>query len=268
MIKDDILAISKATKHLSKGELHELGNYSISKILDGVTPQFDKEGMAEHCYAKYYDRLDSKYFHMTKEMILENWDGLARHAKQAGGVLDSYTDAVLYGNDEEKNRIYLANPDSVVRNKLNSFQSFYDNEIRRVGFEFIDREIPLYDREFNINGRLDACFEYGGILYVVDWKNTAEIRTTSREFLFGPLSSWQNTEYNRYCLQVYFYRYMLEHQFGIRCPIRTMIVQIREDGYQIYIPTMDYDVDVLSRVVQYSTDKILESNAASINKEK
>ena len=75
--------------------LHGKNIPSVSKIVERFSEPFDKEGMSQVCYEKYYEDPTSKYYHMTAEEIKKSWDDNNRQANEQGTYAHAFAENAM-----------------------------------------------------------------------------------------------------------------------------------------------------------------------------
>ena len=57
---------------------------SVSKLIEYMHKEFDKEGVAKKCFEKGFNDPESKYYQMDVNAILESWEAKATESKKYG----------------------------------------------------------------------------------------------------------------------------------------------------------------------------------------
>lgn len=221
---------------------------SISSVIEMVSPEFDKVGVATKCSSKGYDDPNSKWYHMTPDMILESWEAKAEMSKRYGRLVDDYSD-LLYNPDTDidKDMWMLENDydnDSRLKAHCNAMEQFYDRMMKSGDIEWITREQMLYidvnSKIGYVRGRLDALF-YNKRLnkyIIVDWKSNESIETDPTrwtEKLYGPMREYPKMSWWTYSLQLHTYKLaLLKHYLPQETnpdDVSCMIVNAPMKGY-------------------------------------
>lgn len=257
--------LNDATKGKSR-EIYSKCKYSVSKIVEAMHAPFDKEGVANKTFSKYFNDPNSKYYHMSVQEIIDSWNAKAELGRNNGKILDTYIGMILENHESkdilEKYKSSLS--EIVATNKCNIFDKFYKENVENK-LEYVTREQILHDETNGVVGRFDALFlkndaKLPGVqnLLLIDWKNTEKIETSNLyNKLKGPLYKYDDCELNRYTIQLYIYVYILRkiyHLTDIR--IIPLLVQIGSVEYAIYAPQIPYSDELVSDIISFAINEI------------
>lgn len=257
--------LNDATKGKSR-EIYSKCKYSVSKIVEVMHAPFDKEGVANKTFSKYFNDPNSKYYHMSVQEIIDSWNAKAELGRNNGKILDTYIGMILENHESkdilEKYKTSLS--EIVATNKCNIFDKFYKENVENK-LEYVTREQILHDEITGVVGRFDALFikndaKFSGVqnLLLIDWKNTEKIETSNLyNKLKGPLYKYDDCELNRYTIQLYIYVYILRkvyHLTDIR--IIPLLVQIGSVEYAIYAPQIPYSDELVSDIISFAINEI------------
>lgn len=263
---------------------------SVSNVIGRLHEKFDKEGQAARCFEKYYDDQTSKYFHMTTEDILAQWEAKATESKKYGIMSDNYIEFRTQGHteferpdflklhniDENEVRPLINKP---LKNAFDGFDQFY-NTLTGMNtpvskYSYLTRELTLYYKvgDTIVKGRFDALFQhtFNGEptqLILIDWKTNEEISTSSfgNKMMYGPCYNLQDCNFNHYSMQLQIYKkalleiYHIEDFIGGNNPfaISTYIVQLgklQEQNMKYFnmIPSKDLD-NIVDDAILFAKD--------------
>ena len=257
--------LNDATKGKSR-EIYSKCKYSVSKIVEVMHAPFDKEGVANKTFSKYFNDPNSKYYHMSVQEIIDSWNAKAELGRNNGKILDTYIGMILENHESkdilEKYKSSLS--EIVATNKCNIFDKFYKENVENK-LEYVTREQILHDETNGVVGRFDALFlkndaKLPGVqnLLLIDWKNTEKIETSNLyNKLKGPLYKYDDCELNRYTIQLYIYVYILRkvyHLTDIR--IIPLLVQIGSVEYAVYAPQIPYSDELVSDIISFAINEI------------
>ena len=257
--------LNDATKGKSR-EIYSKCKYSVSKIVEVMHAPFDKDGVANKTFSKYFNDPNSKYYHMSVQEIIDSWNAKAELGRNNGKILDTYIGMILENHESkdilEKYKTSLS--EIVATNKCNIFDKFYKENVENK-LEYVTREQILHDETTGVVGRFDALFlkndaKFPGVqnLLLIDWKNTEKIETSNLyNKLKGPLYKYDDCELNRYTIQLYIYVYILRkvyHLTDIR--IIPLLVQIGSVEYAIYAPQIPYSDELVSDIISFAINEI------------
>lgn len=232
--------------------------FSVSKIVEVLHKPFEKEKKAHEMVEKYFDVPGHKYYHMSYEEILNQWEEKGRFGRENGKLLDKFIGMVLEKKEEQTNLDkFTSSINEVAGNKCKSWHNFYNSNIKDK-IEFICREMMLYDEDLQINGRLDALFLKGDTLLLIDWKNNDTITTQNPyEKCKGPLFEYDASDLNLYTVQVYIYTYILRNKYKLdTTKIVPLIVRVGENDFGIYSPIIPYSDKLVSDIISYAKEEI------------
>lgn len=258
-----------------------LPKISISLVNNLIAPPFDSVGVAKKCEEKG-KKIDCKWTGKTAEEIIQMWEDKAATSRNYGKLLDSYTEAVLEGNEDDIELWKLNNDidnDDRLHNHITAFDEFYDRIMKSGDVEYIGREIELYNKvnNFYVNGRMDALF-YNNRLnkwIVIDWKSNEFIKTQGdkwSEHLLGPAKDKLHIDWNLYTFQIYNYKEALLQNYlpegtkedDVTCMIVNLPQAIYSNPdailgqfktYKAYRPAFEYDEDYLNKVYEFAYKK-------------
>lgn len=257
--------LNDATKGKSR-EIYSKCKYSVSKIVEAMHAPYDKEGVANKTFSKYFNDPNSKYYHMSVQEIIDSWNAKAELGRNNGKILDTYIGMILENHESkdilEKYKSSLS--EIVATNKCNIFDKFYKENVENK-LEYVTREQILHDETTGVVGRFDALFlkndaKLPGVknLLLIDWKNTEKIETSNLyNKLKGPLYKYDDCELNRYTIQLYIYVYILRkvyHLTDIR--IIPLLVQIGSVEYAVYAPQIPYSDELVSDIISFAINEI------------
>lgn len=256
--------LSAATIGKSR-EIYSKCKYSVSKIVEAMHTPFDKEGVANRTFSKYFNDPNSKYYHMSVQEIIASWNAKAELGRNNGKALDTYIGMILENHEsEEILEKYKSSLNEIASNKCNVFDKFYnDNIVNKL--EYVTREQMLHDESKGVVGRFDAMFlkndaNLPGVqnLLLIDWKNTEKIETSnSYNKLKGPLYKYDDCELNRYTIQLYIYVYILRKVYRLTdVRIIPLLVQIGTVEYAIYAPQIPYSDELVCDIISFAINEI------------
>lgn len=215
-----------SSTHISK----DCPSLSISQILAMLVEPFDGDKIAQRTYDRHFEDETSKYYHKTKEEIIQMWSDKGAESMHYGSLLDDYIGVKLVKTKEDVELYKLDNNydyDSRLKGLCDSFDHFYSVLSKSGDTIFIDREQEVWypikvkdiyhkDKEinYNIRGRFDALFynQQTKKWIVIDWKSSGTINTIGNRWtqnLLGPMNMYPALNYYTYTTQLYFYKIAL-----------------------------------------------------------
>ena len=154
---------------------------------------------------------------------------------------------------------YVSSIGEIPYKKCMTFREFNDINIKSGKLKYLTREKILADESLGVVGRFDALFQINdNTLLLVDWKNTENIETSNKwNKLLGPLSEYDECDYNLYTVQLYIYVYILRKKYHLTdVKIIPMIVQIGTDGYKMYTTSIPYSDELVENIIEFAKNEI------------
>lgn len=251
-----------------KSSLGPKRGLSVSACIGMLKAEFDTDKVAAEMVEKYFDVEGHKYYHMTKEAIVESWEIKKNAACDRGMLFDSFVEQMLE----------IRNPDSYQEWSLdNNISSDQFMQAAMAGFKniitkyaelgyttVVGTEIPLFVyNEFNhdevVNGRCD-CLLYNPTtrhFLVIDWKTNEQIKQTGFEKMHGPMRNFPSCDYYGYILQVFFYKKALieTYKLGMQDTVHVAICQMgvpEEPHYKIFNESLlGYTPSLMNEIIKY-----------------
>ena len=245
---------------------------SITQLIETLKVPFDSEKKAAELSVKQYNMPGAKYYHMTKEDILEQWSSTAAQSTHYGALSDLYIEARLTKTPLDVDLFKLENDydgDERLRNNCDAFDEFY--ALFGPRYELVARECSVYyqipDTNYYINGRFDALFRnrQTGKYLVVDWKTSKELEKTRKPFTVnfkGPVAKiYPALNWYEYTHQVYFYKTALIANYlpegttvdDVECAI-VLFHQTNDDKgrkWEFATPAFEYDLTYFNKLFEY-----------------
>lgn len=258
-IQEVLTQIKQATDTFPKQKaIYKACPYSVTKICDALHKPFEKEKKAHEMVEKYFDVPGHKYYHMSYEEILNQWEEKGRFGRENGKLLDKFIGMILE-KDESQEVLdkYTSSLNEVAGNKCKQWQKFYFSNIKDK-IVFLGRELMLHSEKLGVNGRCDALFLAGKKLLLIDWKNNDKISIENpHEKCKGPLYEYDASDLNIYTIQVYIYAYILRVIYGlIDIEIVPLIVRIGENDFGIYSPVIPYSDKLVENIISFAKQEI------------
>lgn len=184
----------------------------------------------------------SKYYGMTKEEIIKQWDITRDEAALAGTKMH-------LGIENFYNNIPV---DIDVQNskEFKHFLNFYEKH----PFKMYKTEWRIFDEHVKIAGSIDMTFidpnsENGdNTLYIYDWKRSKQINMKN---YWGkglePIKHIQDCNYWHYALQLNVYRKIIETNYDKKVTDMAIVVfhPDNDDYIKIDIPKLDKEIDAI-----------------------
>lgn len=255
-------------------ELYKLPKpLSVSKCIEYIKEQFDKEAKAKDMVDKHYNEEDSPYYHKTAEEIIEMWDNKATTSRSYGSNLDDYIGMNLNEQLDELSLWKLDHnfyDDKRLNGICTGFDQYYKLLQEKTDYQYVTRELTLYIKSNKgnyIRGRFDCLF-YSPLTdryLIIDWKNTEKIfgKSNYRKKMLGPCFKMDECNLNEYTLQTHFYKKALCETYGITtydkvdCYICQMLPEALENGnhFLLHKQNFSFEPEFLNKVIDYCVEK-------------
>lgn len=251
-----------------KEKLGRKRSISVSKCINMLKPEFETEKVAGEMVEKYFDVEGHKYYHMSKEEIIDLWETKKNNACNRGMLFDSYVEQRFEIRDSEAyQEWYLEHnisEDMFMHRAMNGFNNIIKNYAGLGYTTVVGTEIPLFafntfDNTQVINGRCD-CLLYNPTtkhFLIIDWKTNEEIKQSGYENMYGPMSNFPSCEYYGYILQVFFYKKALieTYKLGTSETVHVAICQMgvpENPNYRIFNDSIfSYTESLMNSIIKY-----------------
>lgn len=228
----------------SKDSFTKEKRISVSKILNSVKVPFDQDSIAAKCAEKNHIP-GYKYFGMSKDQIIAQWNDKSNKGTSSGVTLDNWIQHILSGTEKP-----IITDESVLK-KCDQFNKFKLDVIDRKNLQVVGTEIWISSNE--ITAKTDSLFSIREHLILFDWKNTENITVHNSygKSLIGPMSSFEECESVLYTLQVYLYKYLLETFYGLQVS-SARFIQFTEHFYKIHDNAFAYDENHIKEIIKFA----------------
>ena len=204
----------------------------VTKIIFNFFPQFD---------AEYWAEIKAPLMGKTPQQLLEEWDRKGKESSEAGTKLHQRIDEYYHHKEvQAEDKEYLLFKQFANAYKLNPYRS----------------EWAIYDEDSGIVGVVDFLDYSNGEYILYDWKRSEKVveggqpitKNKFDEYGLKPIENVPNTDYWHYALQLSFYRYILEKNYGIR---------IKESRLVVLHPTLNLPVVLTTPYMIDEVNKII-----------
>lgn len=264
--------IQKKNSELNRKHFYNKQTWiSITNIKDACKIPFDRDSIAQKTYDNHYEDEGSEYYHMSVEQIIEKWEDKASKSRQNGNFCDSYIE--YFYNDkseEEKNhfKTTVLNESQDMERKLIGIENCL-RDFKSKNFVFEAREMKLmlpYEykgKTYVINGRFDAIFSNSNKIILIDWKNSEDIKSENKwQKMLGPCKNMDDCDMNLFTIQLYVYKYILHHVYGIEKDILSYIIQFpshKDYYYKVFSPSFEYDEKLIQKIIEHSIEERIKA---------
>ena len=208
----------------------------VSNVTHLFKPHFHAEEMAESCSNKYYDDPSSKYYHMTKEEILEAWGENSRMACEHGTERHEFGESLFYfmtyqydkilpdfkerlGYDDEGKPFFTA----IYAKEIASAKFYYDMPVCFIPI-LAETKVYTVKDEYWYSGTFDLLCYYDQTLdkghkntekdisglVCLDWKSNKDLYKNFNKPMLPPFEEYIDMPLSVYKLQLSAYQLCLE----------------------------------------------------------
>lgn len=199
---------------------------SVSTLISRFFREFDPDEAIERMMNGPNWTPEHRYYDMSPDVIKELWrlngEEQAFLGQNIHKQIENFFNDEPYENDDV----------------FHLFESFLNDHPNLTPYK---TEWRIYDEEFHIAGTVDLISQDGEYFDMYDWKrskNIVDMETFEPiDFNqwnngFGILNHMDDTDYNKYCLQLSAYKYILEKNYDIE--IRNMYLVVLHPNYDTY----------------------------------
>lgn len=180
---------------------------------------------------------ESKYFGMTKNEIIDQWDKVCTEASEAGTRLHSSIEE-FYTRGEK------------MGDESTEF-GYFINFHKKFNLECYKAEWRIFDDRLKIAGSIDMAFvdpnDRSNIL-IYDWKRSKEIKFENRyQRGLEPISHIEDCNFWHYALQLNLYKRIIESNYKLKVNGMAIVVfhPVNDDFVLVDIPDLQDDIDLL-----------------------
>lgn len=205
----------------------------ITRVVNNFFPQFD---------ADYWAGIKAPLLGKSKEQLLEEWEQKRIESANTGTKLhqkidDYYHHKTIQAEDKD----FVLFKQFAEAYKLNPYRS----------------EWAIYDEDANIVGVVDMLDYTNGNFILYDWKRSNKIVEGGQpikenkfgEFGLRPIEKVPNTDYWHYALQLSFYRYILEKNYGINIKEARLVILHPSLNLPVVLTT-PYMIDEVKKIIE------------------
>ena len=179
-----------------RGRLYTSATTFISRFF----PKFEKEAVAQKCV----ENGNEKYAGMSVDEILMAWEAEATRGRNEGTNVHEYAENILAG----------VAPPGPISERCETLFKRVDEAINELlpFYQWVGSEVILFDPETLLAGQADLIMYHQKLkqLIILDWKQNKEISRSNRfQKGFKPVDHLEDTDINRYSLQLSFYEWLI-----------------------------------------------------------
>jgi hypothetical protein len=223
---------SKITCKDSHYYLHDQKLLGITRIIYNFFPKFDSE---------YWAEIKAPLMGKTPQQLLEEWDRKGKESSEAGSILHQRIDDYYHHKEvQTEDKDYTLFKLFADAYKLNPYRN----------------EWAIYDEDSGIVGVVDMLDYSNGEYILYDWKRSEKVveggqpitKNKFDEYGLKPIENVPNTDYWHYALQLSFYRYILEKNYGIKVKESRLVVLHPTLNLPVVLTT-PYMIDEVNKII-------------------
>ena len=236
---------------------------SVTRQVHHYFPEFNAD-LAIKKMMRSKNWINSKYYGMEPQEIKDLWEKNRDDAASLGTKMHKHIEDYMttLENNIANNLKMIAREDSY--REFTLFEDFWiDYRINNPSMRHWASEPRIYDEDAGIAGSVDEITkdEITGDIDILDWKRSKEIKMDNPfEKGYYPFNNLPHCNYWHYCLQLNFYRMILERKYSrLFRKVRRMglvILHPQQDRYiYIKVPFMDLE-DLWDGLYKYRLDNV------------
>ena len=207
---------------------------SVTQFVSHYIPPFDAQKMAAK-KARYSNPPK------TAEQILQEWDAKRAHACEMGTRVHYNQEVMINGSQD-----FQQPADDRERAIMSAgWQAMTD--LSAAGWQPVAAEKMVFSLEYKLAGTIDAIFQRGREILIVDWKTNEAIhrRNPYGQHFLPPANELEDCEFNKYAIQLNLYKRILLKESYVQAiaeqQISLMLVHLTPTGYNA-LPVADCPV--------------------------
>lgn len=204
-------------------------------------------------YHEYFDsmkiaRKQADKFNITIDEVLQSWkdksqDGRNFHLLLENSFLNNYDEIDL---DKIK-----------IKDNYTNLIKVFVEKFKLSEWEVVDCELVVGDEETKIAGTLDVLVKNNrGEIEIWDWKTSGKIYTQAfgNKKMFYPFDSLPDCNYIHYCLQLSFYKFLVEKKTNLKVSKLRLVHFNCEDNYYKFYTAIDFS-NIIANIYQIKASK-------------
>ena len=215
-----------------------------------LTKQFFESFNAESQAIKCSKGSNPKYAGRNPDDILAEWEAERLRGSSEGDNVHAYAEAVMMERGDIRSPIDpMPEP---ISGRCGKLFAQVDRAIEYLTgpscrLNFVAAEMIVFSPELLLSGMIDLIMYHPwGTLWILDWKQNKKI-TAHNQWRTGrgPLSHLEDTDINKYTLQLSIYQYLIkkERYFPYVKEIKRALIHLSEEAYRI-LPLQYFDREV------------------------
>ncbi len=185
---------------------------SVSSVISDLFPEFDSD---------YWSSVKGRQRGVASQKVAEEWDSKGRQSREVGTFLHQQIENYFLKKPIEYEYHYVYQgayiEDDCTVDIYSEFCSFKEF-LNEVAINPFRSEWRIFDKSLKLAGTIDLISKNEeGTYDIYDWKRSSRLfQSNPYQSGFGRLCSLEDTPRNHYYLQQNLYKYILEHQYGLK----------------------------------------------------
>lgn len=183
----------------------------VSAVISHFFKPFDCE---------YWSAKKARDRNVEQGLVKEEWDVKGHAASEVGTHMHAQIENFFLKREQEmrydfsyRGQYLQVDEEFDISYEMAQFRRFLDS----VELNPFRVEWRVFDEAQGVAGTIDLVCRNGECFDIYDWKRSAKLPDTNRwQRGWKGLEHLEDTSYNHYCLQQNLYRYILEHNYGLR----------------------------------------------------
>lgn len=217
---------------------------SVSSVISDLFPEFDTEK---------WSTIKARERGVSPQKVVEEWDSKGRQSREVGTFMHQQIENYFLNKPINYEYHYTYDGDYVHEDTM------IDIDLELVLFEQFRDKVPvnpfrsewrIFDRSLKLAGTIDLISKNeDGSYNIYDWKRSSRLNNENHyQRGLGKLVHLEDTPRNHYYLQQNLYRYILEHQYGLK--IKEMkLIGLYDYLDLIDVPKMDNEISEIIKML-------------------
>ena len=220
---------------------------SVSSVISDLFPEFDSE---------YWSTVKGQQRNVSPQLVLEEWDSKGQQSREVGTFLHQQIENYFLNKSIKTTYHYIyhgtyLNEDCMI--DIGQEFSYFMNFISKTEINPYRSEWRIFDKSLKIAGTIDLISKNkNGSYDIYDWKRSSRLHQSNPyQHGYGRLSALEDTPRNHYYLQQNLYRFILEHQYGLKVHSMKLVVlhPLYDEYYIVDVPLMNDEVQSIIQML-------------------
>ena len=220
---------------------------SVSSVISDLFPEFDSE---------YWSTVKSQQRGVPPQLVLEEWDSKGQQSREVGTFLHQQIENYFLNRSIKTTYHYTYHGTYLKEDCIIDIRqefSYFMNFISKTDINPYRSEWRIFDKSLKVAGTIDLISKNkNGSYDIYDWKRSSRLHQSNPyQHGYGRLSALEDTPRTHYYLQQNLYRFILEHQYGLKVnSMKLVILHPLYDEYSIVdVPLMNDEVQSIIQML-------------------